>query len=156
MTTYRLRDLVLALRDAREWQEAVPVLAEYSQARYSAMAAAFGLSAAEAPGLEYLRVNHDDLPASFFERAMEKLATLEADPFTGFLVMPPEHMAVYWRHHDALRAGYAAAREAVVGLAVDILTARWGLARDASVDDAALEAHGFDPTTPAPDPNHYW
>lgn len=143
-----LHDLVRAWNTARLWRDSADELAEYSAARYTAMSRAFriDLEATSAPDADRL----DSFPDRMLERAMECLKALDADPFAGWYIIPSEWTRSMRPHGQQLTQAFAAAQDAVVALAVDLVVRRFGVAPDATIDPEELRAFGFDPGTIPP------
>jgi hypothetical protein len=149
-STYGVRDLINALIDARQWANASPELRDHAWKKYAALAAAFGISEDERPGVKRAHGNDQRGLQSLFEEATDRVLAL-VSPFAIFYEGSPEIARIYRHHGPAINDRLGAARHAVVDLLIDLVTVRWAVPPATTVTGDDLRACGFDPDAPEPD-----
>lgn len=146
-TTFDRTALLEAHLTARRWAHAHPDLAGYHQARYAALAAAFGVDLAATKGSGPL--------GGLFERVVSSIERC-VSPFADYLEAPRSFGVLAQRRSPAITSGLRTARAGLTALALDVIEQHWGLGAAATVTADDLHQRGFDPTAPAPDPDDFW
>ncbi len=170
---YDFAVLVGAWRDARRWANAHPDLAGHYSARYRALAAAFAAeldecprSAPPIPDWMADRVAEANLGMPRDEQWHREVHrfTLQTDeryrhlsgPFSGYLEIPPEMLAVRDRSSPSITKPLSATQHAITDMLLELLAALYPDAANHVVGADDLRRHGFDPAAPGPDPDDYW
>jgi hypothetical protein len=169
-------DLVDAWRDARRYRGAHGDLAEHHARRYAAFAAAFGVDLERAPAvvppapewvMTALARFSDDRRAASEERRwaehihrlaldIDERAPTVANPFSAFLEAPPAVIGAYHRFNAPIDEHVRALTGELKRTVLELMRALHPEAADRRVTPTELQAHGYHPETPAPDPDDYW
>lgn len=170
-TSHDFAEFVGAWRDKRRWADAHPDLATHYAARYRAFASAFEADLDECPTIAppvpdcmAARMAEFGISRSDHWHREVYRFTLETDhryrylsgPFSGYLEIPPEMLAVRDRFSPAIAKPLAEARNAITVMVLELLVALHPGAAQRVVTQDELRVRGFDPAVPGPDPDDYW
>lgn len=143
-----LRNLLQAREAARTYRTAHPDLRDFHASRAAAMSAALGVNVDGPPPAA------DPVLVDLLQRVIASIA-LQRSPFDEYLEMP-RHVVELWRRHGRrIDAATTELEHRLLDFAVELVALVWGLDPGTRVPVAELAAHGFDPSTPEPDPAYY-
>jgi hypothetical protein len=142
MANYGVEDLARALIDAKRSEGETSDLVAFYGARHRALTAALGGSGAVEPE----RTPEALALAGLMESSVQQLAKLRS-PFADFLEAPENIIDLYQQFAAPINEGINIATQAIEDLLVQVIAERFGIAKDARVNDDDLRSNGFDPST---------
>jgi hypothetical protein len=173
--TFAFAHLFDAWSGAREYGLKHPDLAEHHTRRYAAFSKAFGVDLntepTSAPPVPEWAVEtlarfgrrHGDAAGEGWHEWVHRLALQTEErgrsihsPFSAYLEAPLGVIAANARFGGPIGERVHALRAELRSVAFELLCALFPEAADRRVSAAEVRACGFDPDTPAPDPDDYW
>jgi hypothetical protein len=154
MSTLTLIDLARAKVKAVQFAKAHPVLSTYHQARYEAMALAFGIR--PEAGLDSMERADVVLQFSRFADDCASFLIRDFSPFDRYHEFPRSLLPLHQEFGPAIKAASSALQDATYQLLAAAIAGAYKLPLDATMDSAELPAYGFDPDREAPNEWDYW
>lgn len=172
---YAFADLFDAWSGFREYGSKPPDLAEHHTRRYAAFSKAFGVDLGEEPteappvpewAVETLTRFGGGDPAARADGwhdwvhrlalQIEERGRAVHSPFSGYLEAPLGVIAANRRFGAPIAKRVQALRAELQSTALELLAALYPQAARRRVSTDEIRACGFDPDSPAPDPDDYW